>query len=717
MNDSNITPLNPSEPDSTVRPEEPHTLDPSDLEAPALFINREVGLLEFHERVLSQAKDPRVPLLERLRFLTISCSILDEFFEIRMGGLKEQISYGLVKPGADGLGPQETLHRCREMILRLVAEQYRVLNEGFLRDFEEEGIVVFRRGEWSDVQAEWIKEYFVSEVLPVLTPVGLDPAHPFPRILNKSLNFIVSLDGKDAFGRRTKAAVVQAPRILPRLIPIPPEVADVRHGFVLLSSVIHANVDKLFPGMKIRGCDQFRVTRNSDLWIDEEEVQDFLLALKGELTRRNFAQAVRLEVSDTISEEMTSFLLRQFELSEEDLYRVNGPVNLHRLEALYGLVDRPALKYTSFVPGVPKKLGTGSDIFSVIRSGDILLHHPYQSFSPVVDLIRQAAVDPDVLAIKLTVYRTGADSTLGAALLAAARAGKEVTAVVELRARFDEAANIDLASSLQEAGAKVVYGVVGFKAHAKMLLIVRREGKKLQRYVHLGTGNYHPKTARAYTDIGYLTCREDIGEDVHALFQQLTGLSRDDKLKKLVQTPFGLHETVIRLIEEEAENARQGKEARIITKMNSLVEPKVIQALYRASQAGVPIDLIIRGICCLRPGIPGISDNIRVRSIVGRFLEHHRVMHFHADGEKVTFCSSADWMPRNFFRRVEVSFPVEGKGPRNRVIRECLSELLEDNCEAWEMNPDGSYTRLQPGSAENRSGQEQLLQSLAKKPG
>lgn len=689
---------------------------PTDLKDPSLFINREHSMLEFHKRVVEQVNDPAIPLLERLRFLTISCSILDEFFEIRVGGLKEQVAYGLADPGADGLGPQATLDRCRAMILGLVRDQYRAFNEKLLPELAAEGVRIFRRGDLNPDQRKWIRDYFEREVYPVLTPVGLDPAHPFPRILNKSLNFIVSLEGKDAFGRRTRAAVVQAPRVLPRLIALPRELAETPHGFVLLSSVIHAHVDSLFPGMKVRGCHQFRVTRNSDLWIDEEEVEDFLQALKGELSRRNYAKAVRLEVSDTCSEDMAKFLLHQFELGENDLYQVNGPVNLPRLAELYGLIDRPELKYPPFVPGLPKRLAGTVDFFSVIRGGDVLLHHPYQSFTPVLDLLRQAAADPDVLAIKMTVYRLGARSPIGEALLQAAQAGKEVTAVIELRARFDEAANIELASKLQEAGAKVVYGVVGFKAHGKMLLIVRREGDLLRRYVHLGTGNYHLGTTRAYTDFGLMTSDQQIGQDAHALFQQLTGLSREDKLNKLIQTPFGLHETLLRLIAQEEENARQGKEAWIKVKVNALIESKVIRALYRASQAGVQVDLIIRGICCLRPGIPGVSENIRVRSIVGRFLEHHRTVCFHAGGEMITLCGSADWMPRNLFRRVEVSFPVEARKLRARVIQEGLQEMLDDNSQAWEMQSDGSYVRLSPGDSEPRSSQQRLLASLARLP-
>lgn len=689
---------------------------PPALDDPRLYVNRELSLLEFHKRVIEQARDAELPLIERVRFLSISCWILDEFFEIRAGALHEQVAFGLAKTGPDGLGPQETLRLIRARVLDLVQEQYRILHEEIVPALAEKGIVIVSLDDLDDAQKAWARDYFTRRVQPVLTPVGLDPAHPFPRILNKSLNYLVALDGKDAFGRKSRAAVLQAPRILPRLIPLPPDVAKTPHSFVLLSSVIRLHVDQLFPGMKVSGCHEFRVTRNSDLWIDEEEVQDLLLALKGELPRRHYGSAVRLEVSADCPADVSGFLLDQFELGPDDLYRVDGPVNLHRLEALYELVDRRDLKYPPFIPGLPPHLPEHADIFAVIREGDVLLHHPYQSFGPVVDFVRQAARDPDVLAIKLTVYRTGVESPFAEALLDASRAGKEVTAVVELRARFDEAANIELASRLQEAGAKVVYGVVGFKAHAKMILVVRREGDELRRYVHLGTGNYHTRTARHYTDFGLLTNDPEIGEDVHAIFQQLTGLGRGSRLRKLLQTPFGLHAKLLRLIEDEADAAREGRDARILAKMNALIEPEIIRALYRASQAGVKIDLVVRGICCLVPGVPGVSENIRVRSVVGRFLEHHRVFVFHAGGRELAYLSSADWMPRNFFRRVEVTFPVEGKRNSARVVREGIEVCVADNVQAWDMLPSGEYVRARPANGEEpRPAQSALLEALAKR--
>ena len=687
-------------------------IDPDD---PSLFINRELSLLEFNRRVLEQAKDAETPLLERLRFLTISSTNLDEFFEIRVAGLKQQVAYGIQAVGPDGLSASEQLRRIGETAQALVAEQYRVLNEELLPALAREGVRLLRRSRWTPKQQRWIRHYFDTEVLPVLTPMGLDPAHPFPRVLNKGLGFVVSMQGKDAFERDSGVAVVQVPRSLPRLIQLPEELSKAEHDFVMLSSIIHEHIDELFPGMEVTGCHQFRVTRNSDLWVDEEEVDNLLQALKGELPSRKYGEAVRLEVADTCTEDMAQFLLRNVGLSSEDLYRVNGPVNVHRIAAMIGLVDRPELKYPPFVPGTRRRLRHVQDYFEAIRRGDVLLHHPFESFTPVVQLLQQAARDPNVLAIKQTVYRTDAESPLVEALLEAARSGKEVTAVVELRARFDEAANIDVATRLQEAGANVVYGIVGYKAHAKMLLIVRREGRRIRRYVHLGTGNYHAGTARAYTDFGLMTCSREIGLDVHKVFQQLTGMGKVVRLKHLFQSPFTLHKTLLSKIEAEIENASAGKPARILARMNSLAEPGLIKALYRASQAGVSIDLIVRGICCLRPGVPGVSDNIRVRSIVGRFLEHSRVYYFYADGEETTLCSSADWMQRNFFRRVEVAFPIQDAVLRARVIGESLELYLQDNQQAWMLGEDGTYQRLKAGKHKPLRAQESLVELLSER--
>ena len=692
------------------RPEPPEP-QPVELREPSLYINRELSLLEFNTRVLEQAKDPSIPLLERLRFATICSTNLDEFFEIRVSGVKQQIAFKVAQTGPDGLSPQETMMRVSVAAHALVIEQYRVLNDVLLPELEKQGIHLLKRAAWNVRQQRWIRSFFAREVLPVITPMGLDPAHPFPRVLNKSLNFIVGLEGADAFGRSGGYAVVQVPRSLPRLIALPREIAQGPHDFVMLSSIVHAQVGELFPGMKVLSCHQFRVTRDSDLFVDEEEVDDLLHAIRGELSSRKYGEAVRLEIAEDCTDDMAQLLLDKFALGAQDLFRVNGPVNLMRLAALYDQVDRPDLKYPEFVPSTPRRLAASRDLFETIRRGDVLLHHPYESFSPVVDLVRAAAADPDVLAIKQTLYRTGGNgSQIVEELLAAARAGKEVTAVIELRARFDEAANIDLATRLQEAGAKVVYGIVGYKAHAKLLLIVRREGKRLRHYVHLGTGNYHAGTARVYTDVSLMTADRDIGEDVHKLFLQMTGLGRVARLKKLRQAPFTLQKSLIALIDDEAEHARHGRPARIVAKLNSLAEPRVIQALYRASQAGVQIDLVVRGICCLRPGIPRVSENIRVRSIVGRFLEHSRVYSFLAGGQEQVWCASADWMQRNFFSRVEVAFPIEEDRLRARVLAECIDLYLADNTQAWLLQPDGRYRRARASQQKARCAQQELLE-------
>jgi polyphosphate kinase len=682
-----------------------------DLADPRLYVNRELSMLEFQRRVLLLALDPEMPLLERLRFLTISSNNLDEFFEIREAGIREQLMQGMARTGPDGLTPSELLRRIGSVAHYLVAEQYRVLNEVLLPALAKEGIRILRVSDWSAKQKEWARQYFLKEVLPVLTPVGLDPAHPFPRILNKSLNLILKLEGNDAFGRNARLAVVQAPRSLPRVIRPPANVAEKPWDFVLLSALIQAHVGELFPGMKVTSCHEFRATRDSDLWVDEEEVDDLLAALKGELTRRNFGIAVRLEVSADCPQVTLDFLLEQFRLPIESVYRVDGLVNLHRLGAIYDEVERADLKFPQFAPAIPARVRQAGNLFEAIRGGDLLLHHPFESFAPVVDFALQAAADPDVLAIKQTLYRTGSDSPMAEALMKAARAGKEVTAVVELRARFDEAANIDLATKLQEAGARVVYGIVGYKTHAKAMLVVRREAALLKRYVHLGTGNYHARTARAYTDWSLLTADDDLCEDVHFLFQQLTGLGRVAKLKKLVQSPFAMQEKMLALIAREAEEARAGRPCAIQAKMNALTEPSVIQALYRASQAGVPIDLVVRGTCCLRPGMAGISQNIRVRSVIGRFLEHSRIFFFHAGGEEIVYLASADWMERNLQRRVETAFPILDKKLKDRVLKEGLRLYFDDN-QAFEMQPDGNYKRLDPGRSKKKAAQMVLLDQV-----
>ncbi len=677
------------------------------------FLNRELGLLEFNRRVLAQAEDASVPLLERLKYLCIVSSNLDEFFEIRVAGLKEQAKLGGLAYGPDGLEATQILKRLYQPTHQLIARQYQLFNEELVPALAEQGIKFLRRTKWNEAQKTWIKDFFLREVMPVLTPIGLDPAHPFPRVLNKSLNFAVELQGKDAFGRNSAKAIVQAPRVLPRAILLPAEVSGCPYGFVFLSSILHAHVSELFAGMEVLGCYQFRVTRNSDLFVDEEEVKNLRISLQGELPQRHFGDAVRLEVADNCPPAMSEFLLQQFELKAEDLFSVKGPVNLVRLMRIPDQVAREDLKFQTFVPGMPSLLQKkGADMFKVLRKNDVLLHHPYQSFKPVIDFIQQAVADPNVVAIKQTVYRTGADSELMEALIAAARAGKEVTVVVELLARFDEEANINWASRLEEVGAHVVYGVVAHKTHAKMLMVVRREDSKLRRYVHLGTGNYHPRTAKLYTDFGLFTTNEEVCTDVSEVFTQLTGLGKASKLRHLWQSPFTLHTKILEAIANETKLAKEGKRAHIIAKMNSLLEPEAITALYNASQAGVKIDLIIRGVCALRPGVAGLSENITVLSIIGRFLEHTRIFYFRNDLAHDVYLSSADWMDRNFFRRIEVCFPVLDEKLKKRVLDEGLKSYLKDNVQAWEMDCNGFYHRKAPGRGAKTCAQTELLQEL-----
>jgi len=680
---------------------------------PHLYINRELGQLEFNRRVLAQAADPNTPVLERLKFLCIFSSNLDEFFEIRVAGVQAEIEAGTAPIGPDRMRPQHVFEQVSREAHALVAEQYRLLNAEVLPALEAEGIRFLRRGDFGPGQAQWIRDYFLREVMPVLTPIGLDPAHPFPRVLNKSLNFAVELEGKDAFGRNSGIAIVQAPRVLPRVIRMPQEVAGRPYDFVFLSSILHAHVDELFAGMRVVDSYQFRVTRNSELFVDEEEIKDLRTALRGGLPQRHFGDEVRLEIADNCPKHISDFLLSQFSLTQDDLYRVEGPVNLVRLMSVPDGVDRPDLKYPVFTPGVPVMAMRGHDMFRAVREGDILLHHPFQSFQPVVQFLQQAALDPNVVAIKQTVYRTGAESELMDILIAAARSGKEVTAVVELLARFDEEANINWAQRLEETGAHVVYGVVRHKTHAKMLLVVRREDGVLRRYVHLSTGNYHARTTKLYTDFGLITANEEICADVNDVFIQLTGLGKATRLKHLWESPFTLHRRMLRAIQQETAHAQAGRKGRIIAKMNALLDAQVIAALYEASRAGVEIDLLVRGVCALRPGLPDCSHNIRVRSIVGRFLEHTRVFYFNNDGAEDVYLASADWMPRNFFRRVEVCFPVFDAKLKRRVINEGLTPYLQDNVQAWLMQSDGTYVLATPGTDPPISAQNLLLERLA----
>ncbi|MCK0154073.1 polyphosphate kinase 1 [Alcanivorax sp. S6407] len=668
-----------------------------DLNHPDYYFNRELSLLQFNLRVLEQAMDENHPLMERLNFLLIFSSNMDEFFEIRVAGLRNKLETGTGQPGPDGMLPDELLKEISRITHEAVDRQYHILNNILLPALREEGVDFLRREDWTEAQSEWVKKYFREQVYPVLTPIALDPSHPFPRLVNKSLNFIVPLDGKDAFGRSTGLAIVPAPRSLPRLIRIPDEISgDGDDNFVFLSSMIHAHVSDLFPGMKATGCYQFRVTRNADLEVDEE-AEDLALALKGQLLSRRYGDEVRLEVADNCPRHLMHYLLEQFELGEDDLYEVNGPVNLARM---FTSVNRPRLHYPPFTPKVHPTVKKSESIFDAIDQEDLLLHHPFQSFQPVINLLAEAARDPKVLAIKQTLYRTGTKSEILDHLETAARNGKEVTAIVELRARFDEESNIEGARRLQEAGAIVVYGVVGYKTHAKMLLVVRRDGEGIKRYVHLGTGNYHTKTTKLYTDYGLMTADKAIGQDVHKIFQELTGMGKAARLKQLKHSPFTLHPSLIEWIEFETAEAQAGRAARIIAKFNSLTEEKIIQALYRASQAGVEIDLIVRGICCLKPGIPGVSETIRVRSIVGRFLEHTRIYHFHHGGEDLLYCSSADWMDRNLFNRVETCFPINDPALKAQMLEEGLHYYLRDNSRAWLLQTDGSYSRAEPAEGE-----------------
>ncbi|WP_447937434.1 polyphosphate kinase 1 [Thermomonas fusca] len=684
---------------------------PPSLHDPSLYANRELGQLDFNFRVLAQAQDPSVPLLERLRYLCISCTNLDEFFEIRGGAVRHAVELNL-PAGTDGLAPAVLLERIHERAAALVDAQYRCFYEELRPALAEQGIRLLQREQWTAEQAGWLRAHFQEEIMPVLSPLGLDPAHPFPKILNKSLNVVVQLEGRDAFGREGHLAIVRAPRSLPRIIRLPDADGDgdAFHDFVFLSEVLSAFVHELFPGMKVKGAHQFRVTRNSELIVDEDDMDNLALALRDELLGRGYLRAVRLEIDERCPQPVVDSLLANFDLSESAVYKINGPVNLNRVVQVYDMVQRPDLKFRPFQSRVPRDMDA---MFELIRQGDVLLHHPYDGFTPVLELIRQAAEDPDVLAIKQTLYRTGRESPIVEHLIQAARNGKDVTVVVELRARFDEEANLRLADRLQDAGVQVVYGVVGYKTHAKMLLIVRREGSMLRRYVHLGTGNYHSGTARAYTDFGLLTAHPEIGNDVHLIFQQLSGLAAPLSLSRLLQSPFTLHPGVLARIAREAAHARAGRPGRIVAKMNALNEPEVVRALYEASQAGVEIDLIVRGACAVRPGIPGISESIRVRSVVGRFLEHHRIWWFGNNDAPELFCSSADWLERNLLRRVETAFPLLDPGVAARVQREGLLNYLADNQNAWELRSNGCYERRLPAPGEEPfSAQLALLAAL-----
>ncbi|HWR95388.1 MAG TPA: polyphosphate kinase 1 [Arenimonas sp.] len=678
-----------------------------------LFLNRELSQLAFNFRVLAQARDEGIPLLERLKYLCISCTNLDEFFEIRAATVKTAMQYKApLVP--DNMDPQLALERIYEMSNQLVQEQYALWNEVLRPELSAAGIQILGRETWTPAKKRWLHDYFIKEIMPVLSPLALDPAHPFPQILNKSLNVAVILEGKDAFGRKGGIAIVRAPRSLPRIIQIPEKYSGDSDDYVFLSAILTEFVGDLFPGMKVKGAWQFRVTRNSELFVDEEEVENLASALKEELHSRGYNPAVRLEIAKDCPNRIVQILLENFNLTENALFRINGPVNLNRVVQVYDLAKHPDLKFPNFKQG--KVDLDEDDPFSSIRERDIVLHHPYQSFNAVHDLLQHAANDPHVLAIKQTLYRTGRDSKIIEHLITAAHNGKDVSVVVELRARFDEEANLSMANRLQEAGVQVIYGVVGFKTHAKMMLIVRREGKTLRRYAHLGTGNYHAGTAKVYTDIGLMTSHTGITHDVHSIFQQLSGLSKAIKLEHLLISPFTLHAGLLKKINREAKLAREGKPAHIIAKMNAINEPEVIKSLYAASQAGVKIDLIVRGACCLRPGVAGLSENITVRALVGRFLEHSRVYWFGNNGKSEIFCSSADWLERNLLRRVETCFPILDPELAERVFKEELEYYLRDNSQSWRLGPDGQYTKILPAEGEPTfSAQAHLLNRLCRK--
>lgn len=678
------------------------------------LLNRELGTLEFNRRVLFQALDDTNPLLERLRFLSIVSSNMDEFFETRVATLQDMLEADPNSRTPDGMRVEDVLAEVSVRAHALIADQYRVLQQAVLPALEAHGIRLYRVSDWTDAQRAWAQHYFETEVSPLLTPIGLDPAHPFPRVINKNLVFAVQLEGTDAFGRNITLGVVQTPRTLPRIVPMPPELCDVRYGFILLSSCMQAFAGQLFPGLQVRGVHQFRVTRNSELFIDDDDITNLRAALQGELRARHFGDAVRLEVAADCPPEVVDRLLRENNIVPRDCYRVDGPVNMVRLQEIIDHVNEPQLLFPPYSPALPKDWpGVNTKIFDRIRERDLLLHHPYDAFSPVVDLVKTAARDPAVVAIKQTIYRTGGNSELMDALIEAARNGKEVTVVLELMARLDEETNINWSSRLEDAGAHVVFGVVGFKCHAKMLLIVRREthpdtGRRVLRmYSHLSTGNYHARTARLYTDFGLMTANPEICEDVRRVFLQITGSSQVQQLRRLWQSPFTLLDNVLAAIAREAEHARNGKPARVWARVNALLEPTVIEALYSASQAGVEIRLLVRGACMLRPGVKGLSDNIRVRSTIGRFLEHSRVFYFHNGGDAEVYISSADWMERNLRRRVEIAVPLLDNKIKAQVIREGLRVQWQHPGNAWEMDSDGNYHR--PRGSRSRLSCHQVL--------
>src|SRR4051812_14698535 len=678
------------------------------------YLNRELSWLEFNARVLEEAADPGNPVLERLKFLAIVSSNLDEFFEVRVAGLQEQIYAGLEPQDfpADGLAPTEQLDRINARAHRLVADQYELLHRELIPQLRQNGIEWVRLEGLTPAERGYVDHLFTSSVYPVLTPLAIDPGHPFPHVHNKSLNIALLVERKNAAQLQELFAVVQVPAVLDRVVVLPGSAERTR--FVLLEDIIAANLGRLFGGFRVLGHTVFRVTRNTDLAFDEDDAEDLLQSIEENLRQRMRGDAVRLEISETADARFVQMLVTALDLHARDVYRVTGPIDvtgfmaLHRMDGFRTLRDEP------LVPGVPAAFAGGTDVFELIRAQDILVHHPYESFGSVVNFIERAADDPQVLAIKQTLYRTSGGSPIIRALERAAQNGKQVTALVELKARFDEENNILWARSLEHAGVHVVYGVVGLKTHCKVALVVRREPDGIRRYVHLSTGNYNPTTARIYTDLGLFTARPEFGEDASELFNLLTGYSQGRRWRRFLVAPLGLREQVVKLIGREGRNAALGRSARIIVKMNALVEPTVIDALYRAAQAGVKIDLIVRGTCCLRPGIPGLSENIRVISIVDRFLEHSRICYFDNAGDPEVFLGSADWMPRNFYRRIELMFPVEDARLKARLINQLLPVVLKDNVKARELRSDGSYVRLAPEEGQEPIRSQAVFQMLAR---
>lgn len=675
-----------------------------DLANPDYYINREFSALAFNSHVLQQACDDNVPLLERLKFLFIVSSNLDEFFEVRVAGIKEKIALGSTKLSIDGLTPQQVLKHISETAHQLIDTLYQTYNQKLIPQLAQHGITFINEPDWSEDIIRWTKRYFVQEVLPILSPIGLDLAHPFPRIINKSLNFIVSLSGKDAFGRHLEYAIVHAPRSLPRAIRLPSNIAKTPHQFVHLSSIMRRYVENLFPGMTVSGCHPFRLTRNSDLFLHEEEIEDLAKAMKSELFTRHYGHAVRLEIDQKCPQPLVDFLIKKHHLTKTDAYFCDGPVNLRSYMTILNQIDLAKLKYPKLnyhMVGMRNQA-----LFDILRKQDILVHHPYQSFNIVIDFVRQAAQDPQVLAIKQTLYRTHTKSLMVKALIEAARSGKEVTAVIELKARFSEESNLHLANKFLQAGVLVVYGVVGHKSHAKMTLVVRREQNTLKRYVHLGTGNYHDRTAKQYTDIGLFTSDYAITRDTQIIFHQLTGLGKTVRLNSLYYSPFTLQKKLLRLIDLCIKEKLAGKPVKIVLKANGITDKKIIKALYKASQAGIKIHLIIRTLCCLRPGIKEVSSNIKVTSHIDRFLEHHRVYYFKIGRKELIYGSSADLMERNLYKRIEVMFPINDETLKQRIKKEIIENYSNNTRRCWHMRSNGSYHYK---NREKPSAQESLL--------